>query len=367
MMAAILLGNSPLVLRAEEFAQGKGKPIDGDAVLTARRLKRSGNLYLVENELQIIDKIREGEEALKVIDVRAQTLRQTIAQAQDTMMASDVGMRSVQQQRTDLNSRKQQITSQYYFNSQNVDPDYRAQYQAQYRTDVERIDNQIMGVQGEINRLNTAATLARQQLTQQTTELRQLEADYQSKRTTWEQGFAHLKAVYDPLMKDPEVREALKELNRTARPWVMIGPAYQYEENVRSFAGLVLKEAGLTVTTKTVPRTVGRRTTKVKVAQASLAAQEKSVRDLGNQARKMEPRLKGPQAAETRKAMATVLVQMRKAVDATQEAYAALNGDPLITSAITQLSPGGTVEPSDDFKFFAKYLADAEKKLGLPE
>jgi hypothetical protein len=73
---------------------------------------------------------------------------------------------------------------------------------------------------------------------------------------------------------------------------------------VRSLAQLVVKEAGLELSYATAVKRVGHKATKVKVPRLSLAKQEKEVRAAGYQAWMRQSKLKGPDGAANRKALA---------------------------------------------------------------
>lgn len=172
-----------------------------------------------------------------------------------------------------------------------------------------------------------------------------------------------MKARYQPLMKDPEVVQALKQLNRSARPWVMIGPHWEYDKNVRSLAQLIVNEAGLEVTYTIVSKRVGRKTTKVKVPRVSLGKQEKEVRADGYKAWMLSSKLKGAEAATNRKSLAAAVPPLKKRIGEIQKTYTDLSQDTLITSAIELIAPGGKLDPTDEFKTSAKRLPDLEKAL----
>ena len=124
-----------------------------------------------------------------------------------------------------------------------------------------------------------------------------LEAQYRGPEVRVQRSFASLAAAYQPLKTDPEVLEALKQLNRTARPWVMIGPEWDYDRERRRAREGDCGLANLEVSSVTVSKHVGKRTTKTKVPRVSLAAQEKEIRTLGYQLRLLEPKLSDPGAA----------------------------------------------------------------------
>ena len=163
------------------------------------------------------------------------------------------------------------------------------------------------------------------------------------------------------MIADPEVLAALKQVNRTARPWAMIGPEWDYDKNVAALAQDILKQAGLEVNSTTVSKRSGKRTTKVKVARVSLSAREKEIRTLGYQIRLLEPKLSDPQAAELRRTTAAAVARLKKAISEAQRRYKSLSDDPLITSAIEIAAPGATFEPTDDLKNYAKRLPIFEK------
>ena len=165
------------------------------------------------------------------------------------------------------------------------------------------------------------------------------------------------------MTKDREVIQALKQLNRTARPWVMIGPNWEYDKNVRSLAQLVLSEAGLELSQTTVVKRVGRKSAKVKVPRLTLAKQEKDVRAAGYQAWNWATKVNGPDGAANREKLSAAVPPLKKRIAEVQKAYTVLNRDPLITSAIEQVAPGAKLEPTDEFKTSAKRLPDLEKAL----
>jgi hypothetical protein len=64
-----------------------------------------------------------------------------------------------------------------------------------------------------------------------------------------------------------------------------------------------------------------------------------------------------------RQAMTAVVERLKKGIAEFQKAYTELSKDPLIMSAVEQFAPGATLEPTDDFKNYAKRLPDLEKAL----
>ena len=355
LVAGLGFGHSPRDLRAQAGDRRPGsKPIDGHAVLTARGLTRTGKLYLLASELAARDKIKEGSEAFKRIEGEAETLRQTIFQAQNRMAGLNDQLLAFQSQREGLNAQRQQYA--FALNNNN-DPTYRNQVRVQ----IQQIDTQLQNVQDSIAQVRQSMTVAELQIQEQGTNLRRLEAQYEAQRSEFERGFASLAAAYQPLKTDPEVLEALKQLNRTARPWVMIGPEWDYDRNVAALAKGILSSANLEVSSVTVSKRVGKRTTKTKVPRVSLAAQEKEIRTLGYQLRLLEPKLSDPGAAELRRTTAPMVARLEKAIREAYEAYKTLSDDPLITSAIDIAAPGAKLEPTDDLKNYARRLPVFEK------
>ena len=244
-----------------------------------------------------------------------------------------------------------------YFNSQDENS------QTFIKNQIRQIDNQIRNKQDSIDRLNQSGSLAQSQLRNQQSRLRDVETSYRSGKSSYEQKFGSLKAKYQPFHNDPEVLAALKQLNRSARPWVMIGPHWEYDNHVKSLAQMVLNDAGLETSYTTVSKRVGRRTTKVRVPRVSLAKQEKEIRAAGYQARVLESKLTGPDGAANRQKMSAAVAQLKKGIAEVQKAYTELRKDTLVTSAIEQFAPGTTLEPSDDYKNYAKRLPELEKAL----
>jgi predicted nucleic acid-binding Zn-ribbon protein len=332
------------------------KTLDGNAVLTGRGLTRVGNLYLVKEEIDAADAIKEGEDALKRMEALGETRRQAIVQNQERLVSLEQELSVQKQRRNNLNSQKQFLNNQY-------DGAADASSRTTISNQIQQIDNQLRDLQDGIDRLNHSFTQTQSQLQSQQTSLRELEAEYGLKKAAYEGSFRHVKAKYQPLMRDPEVVQALRQLNRSAQPWVMIGPQWEYDKNVRSLAQLVVKEAGLELSYTTAVKRVGHKATKVKVPRLSLAKQEKEVRAAGYQAWMHQSKLKGPDGAASRKALAAEVPPLKKRVAEVQQAYTRLNQDGLITSAIQQLAPGAKLEPTDEFKTSAKRLPDLERAL----
>jgi hypothetical protein len=61
--------------------------------------------------------------------------------------------------------------------------------------------------------------------------------------------------------------------------------------------------------------------------------------------------------------MAAAVAQLKKGVAEVEKAYTKLSKDTLITSAIELVAPGAKLEPTDDFKNYAKRLPDLERSL----
>ena len=313
------------------------KPIDGHAVLTARGLTRTGKLYLLPPEIAARDKIKAGSEAFRRIESEAETLRQSIFQAQNRQAGLNDQLLAFQTQREGLNAQRQQYV---FALAGQQRPDVPESGPRQ----IQQIDTQLQNVQDSIAQVRQSMTVAELQIQEQGTNLRRLEAQYEAQRSEFERGFASLAAAYQPLKSDPEVLEALKQLNRTARPWVMIGPEWDYDRNVAALAkGLELGESrGDSVT---VSKRSGKRTTKTKVPRVTLAAQEKEIRTLGYQLRLLEPKLSDPGAAGLRRSTAPMVARLEKAIREAYDAYKSLSDDPLITSAIDIAAPGAKWSP----------------------
>jgi hypothetical protein len=290
------------------------------------------------------------------MEAKGQALRESIAQEEERLSSMDQDLRTQQQQRDNLNIEKQRIRD-LYIAAQD------ANTQTYYENQTRQIENQIRTRQDSIDRLNQSLSLAQSKLQTQHANLRELDAEYKSKSSEYERTFGYVKAKYQPMMNDPEIIQALRQLNRSARPWIMIGPHWEYDKNVRSLAQLVLDKAGLETTYTTVSKRVGRRVTKVKVARVSLAKQEKALREDGYKARVLESKLTGPNGAANRQAMAAAVDRLKKGITEVENGYTNLKKDPLITSAIEQVAPGATLEPTDDFKNYAKRLPDLERTL----
>jgi hypothetical protein len=143
----------------------------------------------------------------------------------------------------------------------------------------------------------------------------------------------------------------------------MIGPHWEYDQNVRSLAQLVLREAGLELSQTTVVKRVGRRSTKVKVPRVSLAKEEKEVRAAGYQAWMLGTKLNGPDGAANRQKLSAAVPPLKKRIAGVEKAYTELNQDPLVTAAIEYLAPGAKLEPTDEYKTSVKRLPDLEKAL----
>jgi len=315
-----------------------------------------GNLYLLKAELDAQDEIRKGEDALKRMEAQGKTLRQTVAQNQERVSSMDQDLRTQQQERENLNAQKQRLSDQYYAAQD-------ANSQTFIRNQMRQNDDQIRSRQDSIERLNHSLPLAQTQLQNQQASLRDLETEYKSQKSEYERRFGDVKAQYQPFMSDPEVIQALRQLNRSARPWLMIGPQWEYDSNVKSLAQGILNEAGLEAYSATVSKRVGHRATRVSVPRVGLAKQEKEIRAAGYQARLLESKLNGPDGAANRQTMSAAVTRLKKGIAEVQKAYTELNKDPLIASAIEQVVPGATLEPTDDFKNYAKRLPDLEKAL----
>jgi predicted nucleic acid-binding Zn-ribbon protein len=356
-LPAVGLFYLPSAARSQETARKSvSQTNDGNAVLTSRGLTRVGNVYLLGDEIAAKDAIKEGEDALKQMEAVGQTRRQTLAQTQERVASIDEELSTAKQERNNLNSQKQRLRDQYAgFQDANS--------QTFLRNQMQQIDDQIREKQDSIDRLNPSLTQAQTQLQTQQASLRELESEYQSKLAAHERRFQHVKAQYQPIMKDREVIQALKQLNRTARPWVMIGPNWEYDKNVRSLAQLVLSEAGLELSQTTVVKRVGRKSAKVKVPRLTLAKQEKDVRAAGYQAWNWATKVNGPDGATNREKLSAAVPPLKKRIAEVQKAYTVLNRDPLITSAIEHVAPGAKLEPTDEFKTSAKRLPDLEKAL----
>ena len=143
----------------------------------------------------------------------------------------------------------------------------------------------------------------------------------------------------------------------------MIGPQWEYDNHVKSLAQMVLNDAGLEASYTTVSKRVGRRATKVRVPRVSLAKQEKEIRAVGYQATAPGAEAERSDGAANRQTMSAAVAQLKKGLAEVQRAYTELKKDPLVTSAIEQFAPGATLEPSDDFKNYAKRLPELEKAL----
>jgi predicted nucleic acid-binding Zn-ribbon protein len=347
----------PPAALTQESARALGsKAIDGNAVLNSRGLTRVGNVYLLKAEIDAQAAIKDGEDKLRLLEAQGETLRQTIKDDQERLSSMDRDLRQQQQQRGQLNLQKRRLRDQS-FASQD------ANTQTSLDNKIQQIDNQATTNQESINRLNQSIPLAQSQLRNEQSRLRDLETTYRLEKASDDQRFGSLKAQYQPLHNDPEVLAALKQLNRSARPWVMIGPQREYDNHVKSLAQIVLNDVGLEATQTLVSRGVGHRATRFWVRKVSLAKQEKEIRAAGYQARVLESKLTGPDGAANRKKMSAAVAQLKKGLAEVQKAYTELQKDPLVTSAIENVGQGTILEPSDDFKNYARRLPELEKAL----
>ena len=61
--------------------------------------------------------------------------------------------------------------------------------------------------------------------------------------------------------------------------------------------------------------------------------------------------------------MSAAVAQLKKGLAEVQKAYTELQKDTLVKWAVEQFAPGATLEPSDDYKNYAKRLPELEKAL----
>ncbi len=347
----------PAALAQRRATTSESKTVDGNAVLSSRGLTRMGNLYLLKAEIDAKDSIKKGADALQRMRDQAKTLSQTVVQTQERLANMDEELKSLQQRRDSLQTQKQNLANYL------LDTDRDDNYKASIRIQMQQLDNQMRTGQDSIDRLSHSITLAQSQLHDKQASLHEIETAYKSEESMYEQNFSGVKAEYKPLMRDPQVIEALKQLNRSARPWIMIGPSWDYDKNVGSLAQLILKDAGLDSYNVTVTKRVGRRSTKVNVQKFKLGTRENEIRTIGYKAMLVESKLTGPAGTANRRTMSEAIAQLKPRIAEVRTAYTELSKDPLIKSAIEQVGPGSAIEPTDSFKNYEKRVPDWEKKL----
>ena len=178
--------------------------------MTSRGLTRVANVYLLKEEIDAKDAIKEGEDALKQMEALGESRRQTVVQNQERLAILNEDLSTQKQQRNNLNLQKQGFSDQNLL-SDDVNT------RIFNRNQMQQIDNQIRDKQDSIDRLNQSYTQTQSQLQTQMASLRELESEYASKKSAYERSFQHVKAKYQPLM-GPEVVRALKQLNRSCGP-----------------------------------------------------------------------------------------------------------------------------------------------------
>jgi predicted nucleic acid-binding Zn-ribbon protein len=200
-LTAIGLINLSSAARSQESGRrSEPKTLDGIALLTSRGLTRVANLYLLKDEIDAKDAIKEGEDALKRMEALAETQRQTIAQNQERLASLDEELSTQKQERNNLNVQKQRLSDQY-------DASTDANTRTFIKNQMQQIDNQVREKQDSIDLLNRSYAQTQSQLQTQQASLRELEAEYGSKKAVYERSFQYVKAKYQPLMKDREVIE----------------------------------------------------------------------------------------------------------------------------------------------------------------
>ena len=169
LLASLGFGFSSSSVNAQNSSRpATSKPIDGHAVLTARGLSRTGKLYLLPSELAARDKIKAGSEAFKRIETEAETLRQSIFQAQTRQAGLNDQVLSLQTQREGLNAQRQQYS--LALAGANNDPTYRNQVRLQ----IQQIDTQLQYLQDSLAQTRQIMILADQRIQDQMASLRGL-------------------------------------------------------------------------------------------------------------------------------------------------------------------------------------------------
>jgi hypothetical protein len=331
----------PVALPGQD-ADPRGRPAappDAEAVLAGRGLRRVANLYLLE----------PAETAFRLA---ADQNRDAVARLQ-----AEAGTILQGQQRGEL--RWVRITRQIQDLEFQLDERIRdAQRQAERNrapsSPFDGINQQIRDLRDLIGRLRTDAGALASEQRQRARRLEDLRVEIAGREDEVRRRAEELAALYRRLAGDPEVVRALKELNRPAGPWVMIGPASEYEANVVKFARLVLADAGLRLDAKR--------------SQLSLAAAEAEAGNLGHRLWVLRRDLpKGPAGVGYRAQMAELVERLRRRIEEIQQSYATLLGDPLILKAIAKcgqsLGKPLRVTPSPDFDKEVKRLPEFEAAL----
>lgn len=160
---------SPAALSQESAPTSVSKTLDGNAVLTSRGLTRVANIYLLKEEIDAKEAIKEGEDALKQTEALGESRRRTVVQNQERLAILDEDLSTQKQQRNNLNLKKQG------FSNQNLVSDD-VNTQIFNKNQMQQIDNQIRDKQDSIDRLNQSYAQTQSRLQTELASLRELES-----------------------------------------------------------------------------------------------------------------------------------------------------------------------------------------------
>jgi prefoldin subunit 5 len=329
----------PVALPAQEAAPPRqpGSP-DPQAVLASRGLEHAGNLYLLlDMEIAVENKNAEDREDMAALQAEAATVENERQVCRDRWLAKRAEIAPLVRRRDGLIAL---IPHAGNLNEKDGS-DRLAQLQAQ-----------IFQLQAQISDLDAECNAQQADLRERERRLRAIHDEFYSLKRAGFQRHAELMAAYEAVYKNRDVFRALKEINRTARPWVVIGPESRYDSNVARFARDVLTDAGLGPVTKQ--------------SRLSLAA-EAEVRDLGHRAWALQQKLQGLQGADNLRALGQVVDRLGPRIQEVQQLYATLSRDRLIDEALVQLGRSLKkrlqVEPSAIFLKEVERLPQFEKAL----
>lgn len=326
----------PAVLPAQETGL-QGSQAEG--VLASRGLRRIGNLYLLEAEITAREDSARDRVAVQRLQAEAASVQRAGQLAEQQLGGMTRQVQDLQVRRDELIRLDQQLINR-------GDPADALQ--------IEGIRAEIRNLQDQINQLGTSRALVESELRRHSQQLEQVRADLFQRDAEARRRAQDLAFAYTRLAGDSQVFKALKELNRTANPWVMIGPESEYNTRVGQLARSILADAGLQLD----PRQL----------QISVVA-EKEVKDLGHRAWILQQKLLGQPEAAERQEMAQVVDQLRRRIEEVQGIYAKLPLDPLIAAAIEQCNlalPRGKrfrIAPTADFVKEVKRLPEFEGML----
>ena len=319
--------------------------------LIGRGLTRLGNVYLLKAEIDSRDELarmnREIERQislLKPLEIRQVEGVEKLA--------------NINQGTQVLNNRENQLRLN---RTALID-----QNNNQYQPQIDDINLQLSKVNQEMTRLSASRPVLEAEQREVATSLQRIGSEIQVKQDDLNAKTADLRTGYQNLAQNPAVHAAFKELNKTSRPWVTLGPESQYDKNIRQFAQKIVAETGFILDSEQVSVKVKRVMRKQTMPRLTMTA-EKELTALTLKLVTLNQRVKKDPSDASRRELAASVVKGEELIKAVETGYQALHKDDYALEAAELLGvESSRLVPTEEFHSRSKRFADVVKGLPKP-